>query len=149
MEEHKSLLTSRQDEEDDDSTTSFSPTNHGFFDSPRYRKTQLVYVFLLHVALGLCLLTMLLNYVSEKHKDNQKVYSKKRKKHPLISVSLTNAAAPLLRSIDYVVKTERSNGSLKHNAYTGYPTDGNTRAWEELIERLYPRPRTQTLACTS
>jgi hypothetical protein len=50
-----------------------------------------------------------------------------------------NATAPAANAVGYLLKTERSNGSLMHSMYTGPPDDVNGRVWEDLIGRKLAR----------
>jgi hypothetical protein len=52
-----------------------------------------------------------------------------------VDTTLRNVA-PIASPINYVVKTERQNGTLMHSAYTGNPTEENNHAWEDLIARM-------------
>ncbi|ORY16640.1 hypothetical protein BCR34DRAFT_97370 [Clohesyomyces aquaticus] len=79
------------------------------------RSLSFAYMITLH--LGICSLAILL--VSEKPKE--------------FSFYVEGLNSPAASVIGYTTKIDRTNGTLMHSQYTGFPNAVNNRAWEELI----------------
>ena len=100
-----------------------------------YSKLKHVYLCCLHLILVTFLVYLLVWLPSQAGEYEKDIYSKAYF-HFNFSKLMGMNLAPITNPLRYITKTERQHEKMMQSAYTGWPTEQNNRAWEELIRRM-------------